>query len=121
MATSIPQTPAERSAALSALHDPAVRRAIRADPQRYALDNGIITEGMEAEVVVVENTPDTLYFPVARAGLLAELHGEELAAIQAAGKAGTAGTAASYSSFSTITSSLASGGTVGTLGTAGSG
>lgn len=121
MATSIPQTAAAPGAMLNALHDPAVRRSIRGDPKRYALDNGLITEDMDAEVVLVENTRDTMHIPVAQAGgQFDELRGDELAAIQAAGKASTAGTAGSYSSVSSICSTLASGGTVGTLGTAGS-
>jgi len=73
-------------AAANRLLDPAVRREIRADPKRYALDNGLLAaDAAAAEVRVVTSTRDTLYIQLPNPRAFADtLDAPTLKRIQAA-------------------------------------
>ncbi|MDD9811383.1 MAG: hypothetical protein OXU71_06685 [Gammaproteobacteria bacterium] len=110
-------------AAANRLLDPAVRREIRADPKRYALDNGLLAaDAAAAEVRVVTSTRDTLYIQLPNPRAFADtLDAPTLKRIQAAACTGTAGSTTSASTLSTGTSTAGSLSSASTLGTAGSG
>lgn len=115
--------PSERQLAdANRLLDPETRRAIRADPRRFAADIGLLGGGADAvEVRVVTNTRDTLYIQLPGPSVFAEaLDDAALSRLQAAGCNGSAGTTTSASTFSTVTSTAGCASTASTVGTAGS-
>lgn len=116
--------PSERQLAdAGRLLDPETRRAIRADPRRFATDIGLLdgADAVAVEVRVVTNTRDTIYLQLPGPSVFADtLDDALLGRLQAAGCNGTAGTTTSASTMSTATSTAGCASTASTVGTAGS-
>lgn len=115
--------PSERQLAdANRLLEPRIRREIRADPKRYAVDIGLLSaEAVDAvEVRVVTNARDTIYLQLPGPSVFdGALDDAALGRLQAAGSNGTAGTTTSASTFSTATSTAGCASTASTVGTAG--
>lgn len=105
-----------------AMFDPEVRRRIRADPRRYALDNGLIAGDADIDIKVLTNAADTMYFAVSPAAgrSAAELSAGELQRLSAAGSTSTAGSGSTASTLGTLCSTASSSTTLSTLATGGS-
>ena len=98
--------------------DPAIRRSIRANPQRYAIDNGLIEADKGIQIKVVENTRETMHVPIMRIADSTTLDVADLKSLQAAGEgtASTLATGGSASTLSSVSSSYSSASTASTLG-----
>lgn len=97
----------------AALFDPATRRAIIADPRRYAQQAGVDIRGKE--VVAVKCTAQVWYVAVHAPPADAALAPDQLRGVAAAGNT-PVGTAGSLGTVGSLCSTYSSAGTVGTAG-----